>query len=528
MKYRKIILTRRTLFAVVVLLIMTGSCSENKTSAGSSADSLVKLIITPTEIDFGSSQSVAYISVASNNIKPVLWVISANEPWVSIVEKKGVVSKKPHKIKIFVNRKNLTAGLKRAEIRVGFNGLRTIIPVSLFIASTSSVDVKGDVKDEVKPVDVKEKGSDVKISLPENTTINNFIDAGALETSTTTVTLNISAKDVQGVAAYYISDSDEKDRAPMDVERQAKWNWKTINENKHYKGIVSYNFKGNYPVGAEVYINVWFKNIVGGVSSVVQDSIVIAVQPNDLLQLNETSKSKQKKSVLLPLQSQQSPQQNGSSKRAGNIISMAQVGVPVNTMIAGSGNSSVGSQNSKKNNNTGTNTGDNNAQSETIVYEYGFENGYEGWWVENGQWEIGRTTVGPNNSCFQSLQCAGTVLSGPYSDYVEGRLISPAIAIPVLGDYKRVQFKFIHWYALHLNDLAKLQISVETSPSVWSAWKTLSVQSGFARRWKTSASGLSSYAGKTVRLSFYLYQPPDKAGVKEGWYIDDFSIEMVK
>jgi len=518
MKFHKIILTRCVLFAVVFIFIMTGSCSENKTSASSSISYSVKLIITPTEIDFGSSQSIAYISVASNNIKPVLWVISANEPWVSIVEKKGVVSKKPHKIKISVNRQDLSAGLKRAEIKISFNGLRTIIPVSLFVASTSPTVVK----DKVKLVDVKEKNSDVEISSPENTTTKNFIDAGALETSATTVTLNISAVDDQGVTAYYISDSDEKDRVPKELERQEKWSWTTISVNKHYKGIVSYNFKADYPVGAEVYINVWFKNVVGGVSSVMQDSIVIASQSSDLHQLNEVSASEQKKSVLLPRSPQQllqQPLQEGvSSTRAGNISSMVQAGVSVNAT----------QNNSKQNNVSSDNTGDSNTQNETIVYAYGFENGYEGWWVENGQWEIGRSTVGPDNSCFQSLQCAGTVLSGPYSDYVEGRLISPAIAIPKLGDYKRVQFKFVHWYALHLNDLAKLQISVETSPGVWSAWKTLSVQSGFARRWKTSASGLSNYAGKTVRLSFFLYQPPDKAGVKEGWYIDDFSIEMMR
>ncbi len=518
---------RVLLLLLLALLLACAACSEKKTS--------ISLTTIPAEIDFGSSQSTAQFNIISNNVEPVRWTISVNQPWVSFSETKGVASKTALKINVKIDRDNLSPGKKQAEIMLAYNGSQRIIPVSVFAVSQSQVasdvttHVKKSQKNKVK-FDLIKHADKNEFSPPENTTAVNFIDSGVLQTNLKTVTLNISAEDDMGIVAYYISDSDTKEQTLMAFQSKGDWDWKTINENKRYKGIISYSFKRDYMSGTEVYVNVWFKDVEGGVSPVAQDSIVFAnaqAQQNNKLtgsQVGSQAITQAQRVESLPQNLTISQRRNEGLSSGGEAILLTQRVGGANSPIAGVNSVDGNSQN----NNSSTENNDKNTADESVIYAYDFENGYNGWWVDNGQWEIGRSTVGPKGSCYKSVQCAGTVLSGLYSDYVESRIISPAITIPELGNYKRVQLKYVHWYALHLHDLAKLQISVETSPGVWSNWKTLSVQSGFARQWKISVSGLSNYAKKTIRLGFYLFQPPDKAGAKEGWYVDDISIVKVR
>jgi len=489
---------------LLVLILACVSCGEKSPPSD--------LAVTPSAIDFGSSQSIAQFSIASKNAKTVLWSMSVNKPWITLSDTKGVASKTPHNINVKINRSNLSPGKRKAKIAIIYDGGKIDIPVSLFSASQSQtlVDVKPSQTNAV-PI-----GSS---RPPKNTTAANFIDGGALETNSKTVTLNISAKDHEGVSAYYINDSDNKEQALAALQSKSDWGWKTISTNKHYKGIVSYDFKRNYSTGTEVYVNVWFKGVKGGVSLVAQDNIVFVT--NQVQQESELASSQEKSVIPIQENSPVSQQDSGdlSPSSLVDVVVQDNGNADVSTLVA---NNLVRPPGKNEGNDKEADS------SETVVFSYGFENGYNGWWVDNGQWEIGTPVAGSGGSCYNSIHCAGTVLSGQYSDYIESRLISPAITIPELGDNKRIQFKFFHWYALHLHDLVKLQISVETSPGVWSDWKTLLVQSGYTRQWKLSASGLTNYANKVIRLGFYLYQPPDKAGVKEGWYIDDVSITMVR
>ncbi len=507
------------LFSLLLLVLTSAACSEKKIS--------ISLTTMPAEIDFGSSQSIIQFSISNSHVDPLAWVISANQSWISFSETKGIVSKAPHKISIQIDRTNLLPGKKQAEIKLVYRGGQQIIPVSVFVVSQSetpanlTTNVKKNQKNSVES-DLTEHDDKNKLSPPNNTTAVNFIDSGALETNVKTVTLNISAEDDVGIAGYYINDSDTKEQTLIGSQSKEDWNWKTINEDKRYKGVISYNFKHDYRSGEEVYVNVWFKDVEGGISSAAQDSIVFVnaqVQQNNEL-MDSQANSREKQVVPLSEDLAISQRSNEDLSSTGGVNALTQRG--------GQANFAVDLNPNKQQNNNSGNKNKKKKVDESVIYAYGFENGYNGWWVDNGQWEIGRSSVRPKESCYKSIQCAGTVLSGPYSDYVESRLISPAITIPELSNSERVQFKFVHWYALHLGDLAKLQISVEMSPGAWSNWKTLSVQSGFSRQWRISASGLSNYAKKTIRLGFYLYQPPDKAGVKDGWYIDDISIVVVR
>jgi hypothetical protein len=366
-----------------------------------------------------------------------------------------------------------------------------------------------------------ENNQTADLHAPLNTTGRDFIDGGAQKTRSRTVTLNISAQDETGVVAYFVNDSDVKENEFTQQKNKNSWVWVNINPLVRYKAIVTHLVDNDYPQGARMYINVWFRNAKGVISQSAQDSIVLSEitgQGNDLRAQSADG------SVALP-----NNESFSSRHQAGEVVSMftpASVppSAPVSPSVPAVGSGSL-SQSGKDDNEDDRGR---ERKDDNTFYSYGFENGYNGWWVDNGLWEIGLPAEGKPGACFLSSSCAGTVLAGPYSDYIASRLISPVISLPDVETNQRIMLSFIHWYSLHVNDLAKLQIAVETSPENWGKWKTLLVQSGYSRKWNPALVDLSKYAGETVRLGFYLYQPPDAAGVKEGWYIDDFSIALVR
>jgi len=483
----------RVLFLLLVIFICV-ACSEKKSSTG--------IVSTPSEIDFGSSKSTAQFSLVSTDGKSIPWSIKANQSWVVFSETKGLAGNSPKKITVNIDRNKLRPGNRKAEISVIYDGGQLNIPLSLFSVSQAAIDVVAEKIPKKKLTDQIRAAAD---DLPTNTTAANFIDGGALETNSNTITVNISAEDKAGIVAFYINDSDSV--GLFDVQMIGSGGWKKITETKRYKGIVSHAFQQGYISGSKVHVSVWFKGIQDRVSVAARDTIIYNLPETRRQQIGLNGNNKNTSVVL-----------GGRGSLTANsplvLFSPGNAGSGMKGSVSGLSSRVTDDENEKLN--------------EVSIFFSGFENGYDDWWVDNGQWEIGVPLVGPTSGCFKSTQCAGTVLSGPYSDYIESRLISPAIALPALGDYRRIQLSFKHWYALHLHDLVKLQISVETAPGVWGRWKTLSTQSGYTRKWKVSASGLSNYASKTIRLGFYLYQPPDKAGAREGWYVDDVSIMMVR
>ena len=66
-----------------------------------------------------------------------------------------------------------------------------------------------------------------------------------------------------------------------------------------------------------------------------------------------------------------------------------------------------------------------------------FETGWGDWSADNGQWEVGPPTVGPD-TVVSGLNCAGTVLGGNYAEHSNTRLISPPFEVP-LAELVRAQ-----------------------------------------------------------------------------------------
>ncbi len=60
------------------------------------------------------------------------------------------------------------------------------------------------------------------------------------------------------------------------------------------------------------------------------------------------------------------------------------------------------------------------------TFEKDFESGLVSWWADNGLWDVGTTTAGPN-TCHGSSQCAGTLLDGDYSTEADSQPLYQSI-----------------------------------------------------------------------------------------------------
>jgi bacillopeptidase F (M6 metalloprotease family) len=157
-----------------------------------------------------------------------------------------------------------------------------------------------------------------------------------------------------------------------------------------------------------------------------------------------------------------------------------------------------------------------------LPFNEDFEYGLQDWWASNGSWQVGTPTVGPV-ACNSGNQCGGTLLD---SNYVgnDTMFITPSLQLPAVNPGEEVQLRFWHWFNL-VSDWARVAVSTETSPGVWSAWTNVSVFTGNGGGvWTRPTVDLSAYAGQKVRVGFLLDY--NCCGAAEGWYIDDISIDV--
>lgn len=162
------------------------------------------------------------------------------------------------------------------------------------------------------------------------------------------------------------------------------------------------------------------------------------------------------------------------------------------------------------------------ATNDSIVFE-NFENGVNSWSADNGLWEVGKPSAGPD-SCYSSPYCAGTILSGNYPHGKQARFISPGITLkpkcnPDSVIIQRPVLFFWHWFNL-VDDNGFVQISVNDGP-----WQDPPNNrfTGASPGW-TQAGGydLSSYVNLPIRIGFFFTS--NSTGSSTGWYIDDIRI----
>ncbi len=116
-------------------------------------------------------------------------------------------------------------------------------------------------------------GASTDTTAPSNTTSANlFINSGATSTSSTTVTLSISASDSVGVTGYYITGNSTGITPTTPTATAAGWTAVT-STTSYSNTTASYTFTGAYTSGTTVYVYVWFKDAAGNVSAVTSDTI---------------------------------------------------------------------------------------------------------------------------------------------------------------------------------------------------------------------------------------------------------------
>jgi len=156
----------------------------------------------------------------------------------------------------------------------------------------------------------------------------------------------------------------------------------------------------------------------------------------------------------------------------------------------------------------------------TVSFQEDWEVGFGDWYADNGLWEVGIPTAGPD-SAHLGQQCIGTVMGGNYPTYANTRLISPEINLPSLSGDEKMLLKFWHWYIIEdVDDQGVLQISVNSGE-----WQTLSDPDfdGTNNTWSQYVADLSAYADSAIRIGFYFTS--DNNYSYQGWYIDDVVIE---
>ncbi|MCX6832102.1 MAG: hypothetical protein NT028_08215, partial [candidate division Zixibacteria bacterium] len=158
------------------------------------------------------------------------------------------------------------------------------------------------------------------------------------------------------------------------------------------------------------------------------------------------------------------------------------------------------------------------------IFSTGFESGWGSWWADNGVWEVGHPdSVVISHS---GSNCAATVLNGKYPDGTSSRLVSPAIQLPKIGPLEALTLDFWHWFWFSTYDDGRVYISVfDTSQGNWGGWTVISDKfQGMSRGWSLVKIEVSEYAGKRVRLGFYLENQNYYGESEWGWYVDEVCV----
>jgi hypothetical protein len=158
----------------------------------------------------------------------------------------------------------------------------------------------------------------------------------------------------------------------------------------------------------------------------------------------------------------------------------------------------------------------------TILFQWDFESGWDDWWADNGVWEIGAPTAGPDGPHGGS-QCAGTNLDGNYPAYIDSRLISAPVTLPEVSGDEQVHLRFWQWFS-YANDEGRVQVSVY-SDGEWGSWESVGYPIQYSvPYWSMLERDLTEYAGEKIRIAFY--HIADSVQEATGWYIDDVAVQL--
>ena len=145
------------------------------------------------------------------------------------------------------------------------------------------------------------------------------------------------------------------------------------------------------------------------------------------------------------------------------------------------------------------------------------ENGAGGWTHggSNDRWQLGTPTSGPG-SARSGNNCWATNLSGNYSNYMNGWLLTPSIQIT-----EACELTFYHYFYCE-SGYDRGYVEITTNGTSFSQLSG-GYYTGSLGGWSKQTFNLSNYVGQTVQIRFRFYS--DGSVIRPGWYIDDIRIE---
>ena len=160
-------------------------------------------------------------------------------------------------------------------------------------------------------------------------------------------------------------------------------------------------------------------------------------------------------------------------------------------------------------------------------------------WGSTAQWEIGKPLSGPGIA-YVGENVLATVLDGNYIDKTSALVSSQPINLPPLSTGETaIELSFWHWFSFYPGnanypsncnrgspqDAGYVQIATNTTGT----WDFQTVKTFVnSSDWTRSSIDLTSYAGQTIEIGFYLYNISTNSctnGSRAGWYIDELLID---
>jgi len=173
-----------------------------------------------------------------------------------------------------------------------------------------------------------------------------------------------------------------------------------------------------------------------------------------------------------------------------------------------------------------------NAQQTDTFWVEDFKNGFGDWYSDNGIWDVGIPTTGPDSAISDS-QVAATILDGKYPYGPDSKLISPIIDLPNISENEELLLRYQQYFNWSSADRGTVEMRFyNNDANEWSDWIPLNSYSSYISDWHYARIDISEYAGQRVRLGFqHTDQTEDPDGTVHhyeswGWYIDD--VEIIK
>ena len=162
-----------------------------------------------------------------------------------------------------------------------------------------------------------------------------------------------------------------------------------------------------------------------------------------------------------------------------------------------------------------------------------FESGWGGWWSENGIWELGEPTAGPD-SAYSGTNVMGTILADKYPYGPDSRLVSPQMTLDTVAANEEIVLRYNQWWSYSGGDRGYVQIqSYDEGTETWSDWTTLKEVYSYDSTWHQALVDLTAYAGQTIRLGFYHTDTTETTSYGSnvhaeswGWYLDDVEMSI--